>query len=66
MLALTCLLAFMAVGCNPNAPAAFSPTPEQDPVRYEQARRADKAASQKNQDAEKALMKMRHRGMPSK
>lgn len=65
-LGLACWLAAAAGGCNDPAPAVRSPTPEQDPERYERARRAEEQAKRRNQEAERILMKKRHTAFPVK
>src|SRR5262245_51655866 len=61
-----CLFVVASGGCSPFEPPPRSPTPEQDPARYEQARRAEERAKQQNQDAERILMKKRHKQLPVK
>jgi hypothetical protein len=63
---LACLLAAAAGGCNESAPAVLSPTPEQDPDRYEHVRRAEEQAKHRNQEAERILMKKRRTTFPVK
>jgi hypothetical protein len=65
-LALTGLFLAASGGCGPAAPPPWSPTPEQDPARYDQARRAEDHAKRRNQEAEKILMKKRHVTLPRK
>ena len=64
--ALTGLLLGSFVGCGPAEPPPWSPTPEQDPDRYEQARSAEEQAKRRNQEAEKLLMKKRRLNLPGK
>jgi hypothetical protein len=58
-------LLLLAVGCSPAAPPSLSPTPEQDPTRYEQARRAAEQARQKNREAERTFMKLNRNPLPA-
>jgi hypothetical protein len=64
--ALMGLLVVASGGCSPAEPPPWSPTPEQDPERYERARRAEEQAKGRNQEAEKILMKKRHTTLPIK
>lgn len=63
---LACLLIVAIVGCGGPSPAPMSPTPEQDPARYEQARAADEKAKQRMQEAERLLMKKSRTQIPVK
>jgi hypothetical protein len=65
-LGLACLPVAAAGGCNDPAPAVMSPTPEEDPERFEQARHAEEQAKRQNQEAERILMKKRRITLPVK
>ncbi len=57
----TCLTFGASGGCGPPAAAPpMSPTPEQDPLRYEQARQAEAEAKRRNREAEEILLKRSH------
>jgi predicted small lipoprotein YifL len=51
-------------GCGSDSNANLSPTPDQDPERYERAKRANDEQNRKNQKAEQKLMKRMHRKPP--
>jgi|GEM_PF-5221995 len=50
-------LSCLAVGCGSDPNANLSPTPEQDPARYEEALRVAEEARQKSRELERTQMR---------
>jgi hypothetical protein len=63
-LGLACLICGAMAACDPPQSPSSSPTPEQDPTRHEQARRAEQEARRKSQEAERILLKKRRSPLP--
>lgn len=60
------LATLFVAGCGSGESVPWSPTPEQDPMRHQQAQRAEAEAKRRNQAAEKVLAKRRHIALPKK